>query len=142
MAFGFNLVNGYLQGRGLFTIGPLRDLSWFVDPRFILGSLMFIGGYALNRQSDSVLRRLRAPGDAGYRIPYSSEFRLVSCPNYLGELIEWLGWALLTWSLAGFGFFLWTAANLIPRARAHHRWYQSRFPNYPAERKAVIPYLY
>ena len=49
---------------------------------------------------------------------------------------------MLTWSPAGLVFFLWTAANLVPRARSHHRWYQERFPDYPRERKAVIPWLY
>ena len=142
MAFGFNVMNGYLQGRGIFTFGPLRDAAWFTDPRFIAGVLCFLSGYALNQQSDIILRRLRAPGENGYRIPYGGLYGLVSCPNYFGELVEWLGWALLTWSPAGLVFFLWTAANLVPRARSHHQWYRERFPDYPRARKAVIPWLY
>ena len=142
MAFLFNVMNGYLQGRGIFTLGPVRGLEWFADPRFIVGVLLFLGGYALNQQSDLILRRLRAPGESGYRIPFGGAFGLVSCPNYFGELIEWLGWAMLTWSPAGLVFFLWTAANLLPRARSHHRWYGERFPDYPGERKAVIPWIY
>ena len=106
-----------------------------------MGVLLFLGGYALNQQSDIILRGLRAPGESGYRIPYGGAFGLVSCPNYFGELVEWLGWAMLTWSPAGLVFFLWTAANLVPRARSHHRWYQERFPDYPRDRKAVIPWL-
>ena len=142
MGFLFNVMNGYLQGRGLFTLGPARGVEWFSDPRFIMGALLFLGGYALNQQSDAILRRLRTPGDSGYRIPYGGGFGLVSCPNYTGELVEWLGWAVLAWSPAGFVFFLWTAANLVPRARAHHRWYRERFAEYPVERKAVIPFFY
>ena len=65
----------------------------------------------------------------------------VSCPNYLGEIVEWAGWALATWSLAGLAFAVWTAANLLPRALAHHRWYRDRFPDYPARRRAIIPFL-
>jgi len=141
MGFSFNVMNGVLQGRGLFTLGPARGVEWFGDPRFIVGLLLFLGGFALNQQSDIILRGLRAPGDSGYRIPYGGAFRLVSCPNYVGELIEWLGWAILTWSPAGLAFFLWTAANLVPRARSHHRWYLERFPGYPVGRKAVIPFL-
>ena len=142
MAFGFNVMNGYLQGRGLFTLGPARGLEWFGDPRFILGTLLFLAGYAVNQQSDIILRALRVPGESGYRIPFGGGFRFVSCPNYSGELVEWLGWALLTWSPAGLVFFLWTAANLVPRARSHHRWYHERFPDYPRARKAVVPWLY
>ena len=66
----------------------------------------------------------------------------MSCPNYLGELVEWAAWALLTGSLAGLSFFCFSAANLVPRARSHHRWYQSRFPDYPAQRKALLPGLW
>jgi protein-S-isoprenylcysteine O-methyltransferase Ste14 len=142
MGFLFNLVNGYLQGRGLFTLDAVRGVAWFWDPRFVAGVLLFLGGYALNQRADAILRGLRAPGETGYRIPDGGAFQFVSCPNYSGELVEWLGWAMLTWSPAGWAFFLWTAANLLPRARAHHRWYRQHFPDYPIERKAVIPFLY
>jgi hypothetical protein len=142
LGFFFNLVNGYLQGRYLFSLGPERGLEWFADPRFILGSILFLAGYALNRRSDAVLRNLRAPGEAGYKIPYGPAFRFISCPNYFGELVEWLGWAILTWSIPGFVFFLWTAANLVPRAGSHHRWYRRQFPDYPPERRAILPFLY
>jgi hypothetical protein len=68
-------------------------------------------------------------------------FRYISCPNLLGELIEWLGFAILCWNLPALTFFIWTSANLIPRALSHHRWYKEKFNNYPPERKAIIPFL-
>ena len=142
MAFFFNLVNGSLQGWYLFRAGPRLDAGWFADPRFLLGLALFAGGYGLNLHSDAILRRLRAPGDTGYHIPHGGGFRLVSCPNYLGEMIEWGGWALLTWSPTGLVFFLWTVANLAPRAWSHHRWYLEKFPDYPPDRKALIPHLF
>ena len=52
-------------------------------------------------------------------------------PNYLGEIVEWTGWALATWSLAGLAFAVYTAANLAPRAVANHDWYLSTFDDYP-----------
>ena len=60
-------------------------------------------------------------------------------PNYLGECIEWLGWAIMTWSFSGFVFALWTTFNLLPRALKHHSWYKEKFNDYPKERKAIIP---
>ena len=56
-----------------------------------------------------------------------------------GEIIEWIGWAILTWSLSGFVFAIWTIANLVPRAFTHHKWYQENFSDYPKNRKAIIP---
>ena len=29
----------------------------------------------------------------------------------------------------------------LPRALVNHRWYCEQFPDYPAERKAVVPFL-
>jgi 3-oxo-5-alpha-steroid 4-dehydrogenase 1 len=140
MAVVFNVINAYLNARWLSELGAY-PASWLRDPRFLCGAALFAFGMALNISSDNTLFRLRQPGDEGYRIPYGGGYRWVSTPNYLGELIEWGGFALATWSLAALAFFLFTFANLVPRAVAHHRWYRERFPDYPKERKAVIPFL-
>jgi 3-oxo-5-alpha-steroid 4-dehydrogenase 1 len=137
----FNSVNGYLNGRWVFRFGPVRSTGWFADPRFICGLMLFVGGFVLNRHSDEILRRLRAPGEVGYKVPFGGAFRWVSSPNYLGEIIQWCGWALLTWSGAGLVFAIWTAANLWPRSVHHHRWYTTKFADYPANRNALIPFV-
>jgi len=31
-------------------------------------------------------------------------FRWVSCPSYLGEITEWVGWAIMTFSIPGLVF--------------------------------------
>jgi protein-S-isoprenylcysteine O-methyltransferase Ste14 len=72
-------------------------------------------------------------------VPQGGLYRWVSSPNYLGEIVQWAGWALATWSLPGVAFAVWTAANLVPRAQANQLWYRQRFPDYPPERKALIP---
>ena len=66
-------------------------------------------------------------------------YEWVSCPNYLGEVLTWVGWTIATWSLAGLSFAVFTAANLVPRGMANHRWYQKTFEDYPSERRAVMP---
>jgi 3-oxo-5-alpha-steroid 4-dehydrogenase 1 len=142
MGILFNAGNTYINGRYLFTLSGGYPEDWVRDPRFIAGAVMFAGGYIINRWADTVLRGLRKPGEEGYRIPQGSLFSLVSCPNYLGEIIEWCGWAVATWSLAGLAFAVWTIANLAPRAYAHHSWYHKTFSDYPPERKALIPRLF
>jgi protein-S-isoprenylcysteine O-methyltransferase Ste14 len=142
LSIAFNLVNAYLNARWLYTLGPERPVAWLIDPRFFAGLALFAVGYAINHQSDRILFALRGPGSPpgqDYRIPMGGLFRFVSCPNYFGEIVEWAGWALCTFSPAGLLFALATAANLVPRARAHHRWYRERFPDYPRERKAIVP---
>ncbi len=141
MSFGFlfNMVNGYLNGRYIFAFSGGYAGEWLGDPRFIIGTVLFIVGFAINRRADRILRGLRQPGESGYRISYSRFYRWVSCPNYLGEIVIWIGWAVATWSLPGLAFAFWTLANLLPRARAHHNWYKEQFPDYPQERKALVP---
>jgi protein-S-isoprenylcysteine O-methyltransferase Ste14 len=140
MAIAFNLLNAYINARWVSHLGRYAT-DWLADPRFLLGLALFAGGLALNIGSDRTLRRLRAPGESGYRIPHGGAYRWVSCPNYLGEIVEWFGWALATWSAAGLAFAVYTTANLAPRAVANHSWYREQFADYPIGRRALVPYL-
>ncbi len=133
---------GYLNGDFISTYAThLQSNSWFYTPEFIIGSMMFFSGYALNKVSDSELMRLRKQNPDAYSIPYGKGYRWVSCPNYLGELITWFGFALAAWSVAGLAFALMTASNLILRALENHQWYLDKFKDYPKDRKAVIPFI-
>jgi 3-oxo-5-alpha-steroid 4-dehydrogenase 1 len=140
LAIFFNVLNGFINARWISQLGDY-PVSWLRDPRFVLGALVFLGGLATNLHADRTLRGLRPPGQTGYRIPYGGAYRWVSSPNYLGEIIEWSGWALATWSLPGLAFAAYSVANLAPRAIDNHRWYRRQFPDYPADRKALIPYV-
>lgn len=142
MSVVFNGMNVYLNGRYLFYFASDYPSGWFSSLPFILGFALFIFGYFINRQSDQHLRTLRSDGSTTYKIPVKGLFRQVSCPNYFGEIIEWLGWAIATWSFAGACFAFWTIVNLAPRAKSHHQWYQEAFDEYPPERKALIPWLW
>jgi 3-oxo-5-alpha-steroid 4-dehydrogenase 1 len=144
LAILFYLANTYVQGRWLFTLSPeeMYTSSWLTDPRFITGTSLFVTGFVINRHSDHVLSTLRKPGESGYKIPYDGLFKYISCPNYLGEIIIWAGWAVATWSLAGVYFLAWTLANLVPRSVSHHAWYRATFPEYPRERKILVPFIF
>jgi protein-S-isoprenylcysteine O-methyltransferase Ste14 len=137
----FNTVNGSLLGIWFGRIAHY-PADWYGTPAFISGSVLFAGGMLLNWKSDYYLISLRKPGETGYKLPQSGLFKLVASPNLLGELIEWTGFALLTWSLPALAFFVWSCANLIPRAIANRRWYRKQFPEYPIDRKRLIPYLW
>lgn len=140
LGVGFNVLNGWINARWISELGTYPQ-GWLADPRFLVGAAIFLAGFALNVTSDRALRRLRAPGETGHRIPRGGAFELVSCPNYLGEVVEWAGWALASWSPAGLAFAVYTAANLAPRALSHHAWYRARFPGYPPRRRALIPFV-
>jgi 3-oxo-5-alpha-steroid 4-dehydrogenase 1 len=142
MGLLFNTMNAYLNGRYVFNFSGGYPTDWLIGPRFITGAAIFIAGFIINRQADWTLRNLRRGNDSGYKIPYGGLYRWVSCPNYFGEILIWVGWAIATWSLPGLAFAVWTAANLAPRARSHQRWYREHFQDYPQQRKALVPLLW
>lgn len=136
----FNIVNGFSLGY-YFTHFANYSNEWIIDIRFVGGLAIFLSGMWMNWKADNMLIHLRKPGETHYAIPQGWLFKKISCPNLLGELIEWMGFAILCWNLPAFAFFIWTAANLIPRAISHHKWYKEKFKEYPGERKAIIPFL-
>jgi 3-oxo-5-alpha-steroid 4-dehydrogenase 1 len=153
-SFGFMVIavgwvvtslHGYFHA-SYFTRLHEYGVEWLRDPRFVVGFVIYYVSYALNLHSDAIIRNLRsseeiAQGSKEYRIPEGGLFRWVTNPSYLTELTGWAGFALCTWSLAGAFILLISLANLVPRAFATQSWYREKFPDYPRERKVLIPYL-
>jgi len=138
----FNLINATLNGYWLGYVSPAYPENWLIDPRFIIGGILFISGFIINQVADKKLIGLRKGDEKGYFIPRGGLFNYISCPNFLGEIIEWSGFALMAWNLPALSFAVWTLANLIPRALDHHRWYNNYFSEeYPKSRKALIPFI-
>lgn len=143
----FNLLNAYMIGGWFFYVNPAPEryaTSWLWSPLFILGTLIFFTGMAINIHSDSIIRNLRKSGDTGHYIPRGGMFKYVTSANYLGEFTEWVGFAILTWSLPGLVFAIWTFANLAPRAKATHKRYLERFGDeYESlHRNYILPFIY
>ncbi|XP_062578458.1 3-oxo-5-alpha-steroid 4-dehydrogenase 1-like isoform X2 [Saccostrea cucullata] len=76
-----------------------------------------------------------------WRFYLGGMFEYVSGANFLGEILEWFGFALANGSLSAFSFFFFTLCNIGPRACHHHQWYKQKFEDYPQERKALIPFI-
>jgi 3-oxo-5-alpha-steroid 4-dehydrogenase 1 len=140
MGFAFNVLNAWVNARWISALGAY-PAGWLLDPRFLGGAGVFFVGLAANVRADRRLMALRGPGETGYKIPRGGMHEYVSSPNYLGEIVEWLGWAIATWSLPGLAFAVYTIANLGPRALQNHAWYRKTFADYPPRRKALVPFV-
>ncbi len=139
-AMFFNGMNGFVNGYFLgyiYTPDPERS---FLSPEIIAGLVIFFTGMTINHMADNKLISLRKQ-QLGYQIPRGWLFEYISCPNHFGEIIEWIGYAVVAWNLPAVSFAVWTFCNLVPRTLNHHAWYREHFQEYPQNRRAVIPYL-
>lgn len=146
MGVTFNTLNALMQGGWIFYISPdkMYTPDWIVNPKFICGTIIFLVGMYVNLQSDYIIRHLRKPGDTAHYLPEKGMFRYVTSANYFGEFVEWIGFAILTWSWSGAVFALWTFANLGPRAARIYERYQDEFPDQldTSKVKRIIPFIY
>lgn len=146
MGMVFNTLNAIMQGGWLFHVSPdnYYGSDWLTSPQFIAGAMVFVAGMTINIQSDNIIRNLRKPGDTRHYLPKGGMFKYVTSANYFGEFMEWVGYALLTWSWSGAVFALWTFANLCPRAARIYEKYRHDFPDeFDARRlKRIIPFIY
>ena len=102
MGMLFNTLNALMQGGWIFYISPADYYEgWFSKPYFYIGAALFVAGMVINLHSDYIIRHLRKPGDTRHYIPRGGMFRYVSSANYFGELTEWVGFAIASWSWAG-----------------------------------------
>jgi 3-oxo-5-alpha-steroid 4-dehydrogenase 1 len=104
-----------------------------------------------------------------YAIPQGLLYKYISYPNYFCEWAEWAGFALAAAPLPSlpllvqsmstvsfdslfttafpqtltppYIFFLSQVAVMLPRAYRGHKWYHQRFPDYPKNRTAVLPFV-
>lgn len=145
MGLVFNSINAFLIGCWLFELAPAGFYAnWFTDLRFWAGLLIFLLGMGINMQADHIVRNLRKPGDTRHYIPRGGMFRYVSSANYFGELVEWTGFAIATWSWTGALFVWWTFANLAPRSASLYKRYEREFGEEFTRlgRKRILPFIY
>ncbi len=138
----FNVINGFICGYYLGVLEAPYSVDYWLQINFLIGLIIFILGMALNIRSDYHLINLRInnPGQR-YQIPQGGGFEYVSSPNLVGEIVQWSGFAIMVWALPVATFAMWTIFNLVPRTFRNHNWYKQQFADYPAKRKALIPYI-
>jgi len=129
----------YFVNHPLFTSPPIE--------RIYAGIAIFAIGQLGNLISHVMLRNLRPEGSTERKIPRGFLFEFVSCPNYFFETLVWIGFTLLTQSVASFLFLLMGTGQMWVWAVQKHRRYKKDFdgkegrPLYPRNRKVMFPFL-
>ncbi|OAX77314.1 hypothetical protein ACJ72_08390 [Emergomyces africanus] len=105
------------------------------------GLALFIFGQLANLNAHIVLRNLRRPGTNERGIPSGFGFKWVTCPNYLFEIVAWVGIYLVSgfnWSVML--FIVVASAPMIVWAKTKERTYRQEFGDkYKKKRFAVLP---
>lgn len=142
----FNTLNAVMQGGWIFYYAPQMGYydGWMSKPYIYIGIAVFLFGFITNLHSDYVIRHLRKPGDTKHYIPKGGMFKYVSSANYFGEFMEWVGFAIASWSWAGVVFAMWTFANLGPRSASLYKRYEREFGEEftSLKRKRIIPFIW
>ena len=104
-------------GLALFTIGELGNLSNHIT-----------------------LRNLRSSGSAERGIPQGLGFNMVTCPNYMFEVIAWVGIAMVSWSLSTVVFGIAATAQMVVWAKKKEARYRKEFgAKYQRKRYTMLP---
>ncbi len=127
---------------GFVTAAQGNDASLY--PTIVAGGILFLAGQVMNLRHHILLANLRrdSANKSEYRVPEGGLFPLVACPHYLFEIIAWIGVAVMSGHLLVWGMVFIMAAYLTGRSRATTVWYRENVPDYPARRKALIPFVY
>ena len=127
LAFTFCVWNGSNQALSLLIVSSYK-FEYIYDWKFLVGLTVYFTGMYVNIQSDGILLNLKkrslaeAGGKNKYYIPYGGMFEYISCANFAGEIVEWIGFAIACQSFPAFAFAFYVIANLGPRALKHHKW--------------------
>ena len=106
-----------------------------------IGFLFFILGQSSNLYHHILLSKLRSGDTKEYKIPEGGLFSLVNCPHYLSEIIAWIGIAIMSKYLIVYGLVFIMSSYLFARSINTSRWYQEKIPNFPTNRKSILPFL-
>jgi very-long-chain enoyl-CoA reductase len=95
-----------------------------------------------NYTTHCILRDLRPINTTKRQIPRGYGFDIVSCPNYLFEIIGWVMYYVLVRDVGVLIFVVIGGLQMMVWAKKKHNRYKKEFTDYPKERNILIPYLF
>ncbi|KAF2016876.1 hypothetical protein BU24DRAFT_419929 [Aaosphaeria arxii CBS 175.79] len=107
------------------------------------GLALYVFGELANLSSHYTLRNLRRPGTTDRGIPQGFGFNIVTCPNYMFEIISWIGILLVSWSHSTILFLIFACVPMGLWGKKKERRYRKEFGSkYKPKRFAILPGIY
>lgn len=113
----------------------------------VVGSIIFLWACYNQYRSAVILANLRKNEEGEvvcyeHKIPEGGLFKRLSSPHLFCEMIMYLALLIVMWGNTTWPYvFVWVLCNQCECALLNHWWYQSNFKEYPAERKAFVPFI-
>jgi very-long-chain enoyl-CoA reductase len=113
-----------------------------------IGPILFAISQLLNFKAHIDLRNLRPAGTRIRQVPRGVLFKFISCPNYLFEILAWVGFTMASQSVPAACFTVVGAAQMTVWAIQKHKRYRKEFNGedgrelYPRNRKILIPFIF
>lgn len=102
---------------------------------------VFIAAELGNFRTHLILRDLRPEGSNTRAIPRGFGFNLLSCPNYFFEMVAWCAFSFMTDLPSAWFFTVVASGQMWLWAVKKHKRYLKEFPDYPTNRKPMIPFI-
>lgn len=127
-----------------YSIYSPRSLAATADQPLIdlAGALVYLFGEIGNASVHLYLAGLRSSGGTERRIPLGFGFRLVTCPNYMFEVLSWVGIIVASrdWTVAA--FIIMGVYQMYAWAKGKERTYRKEFgDSYKKKRFVMLPGL-
>lgn len=107
------------------------------------GLLLFLVGELGNLRAHLTLRGLRSSGGKERGIPKGLGFGMVTCPNYMFEIVAWIGITMVTQSLSTVLFVVVAVAQMGAWGKKKERNYRREFGDkYMRKRYVMLPGIY
>lgn len=104
----------------------------------VVGTLIYIFGEVSNAIVHLNLASLRSPGGTERAIPRGYGTSLVTCPNYMFEIISWIGVAIALRSWSTVIFLSGGTYQMLAWAKGKERAYRKEFPETYKKKKFVL----
>ncbi|KAI1388689.1 3-oxo-5-alpha-steroid 4-dehydrogenase-domain-containing protein [Hypoxylon trugodes] len=133
---------GFLAGLEIYA--PFSLAAWAEEPTLVtyIGLALFAFGELANFDVHYYLTRLRKPGETARKIPKGHGFSIVTCPNYMFEIIAWVGIIMVTRSPSMLLSIIIGSYYMYTWGRGKEKAYREQFGDkYKRKRYVMLPGL-
>ena len=134
------ILSGFGIGHFLYSPSFSTD-SHRTIPQIYTAVGVFIVSELANFRTHLILRDLRPAGSSARAIPRGFGFNLLSCPNYFFEMLAWCAFSFMTGLPSAWFFTIVASLQMWLWAVKKHKRYLKEFPDYPKNRKPMIPFI-